>query len=104
MVNDELTEVCEYFRMNRLVLHPDKTKFILFSRSNIAQEVNIFCNNNTCDQNLDCNIRKIARVTSNDDTPVMKFLGVLFDPELNFKYHIASLKKNCREPFMPLEL
>ena len=29
-VNTEFLKICEFFRLNRLVLHPDKTKFILF--------------------------------------------------------------------------
>ena len=29
-VNTEFRKICEFFRLNRLVLHPDKTKFILF--------------------------------------------------------------------------
>ena len=93
MANTEFAKVCEFFRINRLVLHPDKTKFILFSRSNINQAVDVFCNNNNPGQNLDSNIRKISRVTCNDETPAMKFLGVFFDPELNFKCHIGSLRK-----------
>ena len=47
--------------------------------------MNDICNNNNLDQNLDSNISKIAWVTSNDDIPAKKFLGVLFDTEQNFK-------------------
>ena len=93
MANTEFAKVCEFFRINCLVLHPDKTKFILFSRSNINQDVDVLGNNNNPCQNLDSNIRKISRVTCNDETPAMKFLGVFFDPELNFKCHIGSLRK-----------
>ena len=93
MANTEFAQVCEFFRINCLVLHPDKTKFILFSRSNINQDVDVLGNNNNPGQNLDSNIRKISRVTCNDETPAMKFLGVFFDPELNFKCHIGSLRK-----------
>ena len=31
------------------------------------------------------------KVDSNHTTPAIKFLGVFFDPELNFKFHISSL-------------
>ena len=31
-VNEELGKVCEYFRINKKVLHPEKTKFMLFTR------------------------------------------------------------------------
>ena len=53
MANVEFRKICKFFRVNKLVLHPDKTKFILFSRSRITQvNLNLFCNNNNYDQNL----------------------------------------------------
>ena len=51
-VNKEFKKVCEFFRTNRLVLHPDKTKFIIFSCSNFNQDIRIVCDNNNNDQNL----------------------------------------------------
>ena len=78
LVNAEFQKVCEFFRINRMVLHPDKTNFILFSRSNIRQDLKLFCNNNNEDQNLDSNISLIHRVISEDPTPAVKFLGVFF--------------------------
>ena len=74
-------------------MHPDKTKFIIFSRSNLTQNVDFVCNNNKEDQNHPENIVKLARVLFSDPTPAIKFLGVFFDPDLNFKYHISSLRK-----------
>ena len=93
MANIEFRKICEFFRVNRLVLHPDKTKFILLTRSKIKQiNLNIFCDNNNNDQNLAENISVIGQVCSSDTVPAIKFLGVFFDPDLNFKFHIASLK------------
>ena len=93
MVNFEFRKVCEFFRINKLVLHPDKTKFILFSRSNYNNDnLQIFCNNNNHDQNTPNLIHSINRVLPSDTVPAVKFLGVLFDPDLNFKYHIANLR------------
>ena len=37
MANTEFQKICEFFCVNRLVLHPDKTKFLLFTRSKIKQ-------------------------------------------------------------------
>ena len=67
-----------------MVLHPDKTKFMLFSRTGGEQDLNIFCNNNNSDQNLAENISVISRVTANDELPAIKFSGVFFYPNLNF--------------------
>ena len=94
MANVEFRKICKFFRVNKLVLHPDKTKFILFSRSRITQvNLNLFCNNNDHDQNLAENISAIGQVCSGDAVPAIKFLGVFFDPDLNFKFHTLSLKK-----------
>ena len=92
MVNAEFFKVCEFFRINRMVLHPDKTKFILFSRTVINDDLALFCNNNNPGQNLSTNITALGRVTATDKIPAVKFLGVYFDPSLNFKYHISTLK------------
>ena len=93
MVNSEFLEVCEFFQINKLVLHPDKTKFILFSRSNNSNEnVELFCNNNNPNQNIPDFIHPISRVLPTDDMPAIKFLGVFFDPDLNLKFHISTLK------------
>ena len=78
IVNTEFKKVCEFFRINRMVLHPDKTKFMLFSRTGGEQDLNIFCNNNNSDQDLAENISVISRVSANDELPAIKFLGVFF--------------------------
>ena len=101
-VNKEFKKVCEFFRSNRLVLHPDKTKFIIFSRSSITQDFVILCDNNNPGQTLKENISPICRVTTNDDMPAVKFLGVFFDPNLNFKHHITSLKNKLSKALYAL--
>ena len=42
IVNAAFRKVCEFFRTNQLVLHPDKTKFILFTRPGGEQNLVIF--------------------------------------------------------------
>ena len=101
-VNKEFKKICEFFRTNRLVLHPDKTKFIIFSRSTFNQDIRIVCNNNNDDQNLSKNISIISRVQATDGVPAIKFLGVLFDPDLNFKFHISSIRKKLSKALYSL--
>ena len=36
-------------------------------------------------------VKNIKRITSNSDFPAVKFLGVLFDPELSFKMQIRHI-------------
>ena len=66
--------MCEFFRINKLVLHLDKAKFILFSSSN----------------------EQFQTEHSWPDPPYCQrsshWLGVFFDPDLNFKHHSSILK------------
>ena len=87
-----------------MVLHPDKNNFILFSRSNMRQDFELFCNDNNEDQNLDSNISLIHRVTSEDSTPAVKFLGVFFDPSLTFKFHISKIKSKLSKALYALRM
>ena len=94
--------MCEFFRNNRLVLHQDKTKFILFTRSGGVQNLEIYCNNNNPDQNDPNNISLISRINSNDNVPAVKFLGVFFYPNLNFKHHISTLQNKLSKALYAL--
>ena len=102
MANTEFQKICEFFRTNRLVLHPDKTKFIIFSRSKFNQDFRVVCNNNNNDQNFPENVYVLSRVQATDSTPAVKFLGVFFDPDLNFKFHISSLRKKLSKAIYAL--
>ena len=54
----------------------------------------IFINQNKKNgpQNLDL-IAPIENVTAASPEPAIRYLGVYFDPNLNFKYHIQTLTK-----------
>ncbi len=42
-VNTEFRKICEFFRANKLVIHPNKTNFILFTTKNIGgRKIEIF--------------------------------------------------------------
>ena len=84
-----------------MVLHPDKTKFMVFSRSNQVN-MELFCNNNDVGHVNEANISPIGRITSADDVPAVKFLGVFFDPSLNFKHHLSSLKNKLSKALYTL--
>ena len=94
-INIEFQKITLYFRKNKLSLHPDKTKFLLFSGSIAIQQSNIelFINHNPPDSVLlDPNlIHSMERITSDSAVPAMKFLGVFFDPSLNFKFHVEKI-------------
>jgi hypothetical protein len=93
-VNNELKKISDFFRANKLALHPEKTKFMLFTNSNAvrSKEINIFLNfNNDNDIQSPNLITKLERVTSESAVPAIKFLGIFIDPMLNFKYHISKI-------------
>ena len=76
LANSEFRKVCEFCRINRMVLHPYKTNYFLFSRSTTRHDIELFCNNNNENQNIADNVSVIRRVTNNDTVPAVKFLGV----------------------------
>jgi hypothetical protein len=90
-VNTEFKKICHFFRYNKLSLHFDKTKFILYSYSpEIARSnVNIFINNN--DDLPILPISRMSQVTDQCETPAIKYLGVFIDPKFNFRYHINHI-------------
>ena len=91
--NQEFKNICDFFRANKLSIHPDKTKFILFTTKKINNDdIHIYCNNNNDNQNLPELITPIEQITTDSSTPAVKFLGIFVDPNLNFKYHIQYIK------------
>jgi len=99
-VNLELWKVNNYFRFHKMALHTDKTKYIpvLFTQNvQLKQmDLDIFINNsnsqNTFLENPNSNLLvKLQRVRAEDPIPAIRFLGVYFDPSLNFSYHIQLL-------------
>ena len=65
-------------------------------------DLEIFCNNNNFGQDDPDKISPISRVNYNDDMPAVKFLGVFFDPNINFKHHIAMLKSKLSKALYAL--
>jgi hypothetical protein len=94
-INAEFHKLCTYFRRNKLSLHPDKTKYILISHNTatlLPHHIISINNNNTTDHSS-ARITHLSRISSSDDTPAIKYLGVYFDPDLNFKFHIQQISK-----------
>ena len=87
-----------------MVLHPEKTKFILFEKTNKNQNIKIYLNNNNEGESHTSHISEIHRVCENDQVPAIKFLGVYFDPCLNFKYHLTTVRKKLSKALYSLRL
>jgi hypothetical protein len=92
--NNQLHKISTYFRLNKLALNPKKTQFILISNSHTAKSsvIELYINNNNPDVAFNPSlVYPIERVTATSSTPAVKFLGVFFDPDLNFKFHLQQI-------------
>jgi len=91
-VNKEFHQVISYFNANKLSLHLEKTKYILFFKHSSTNNPDVVFNFNqplmpTVDPSL------IYKMTCVNDLPEqkIKFLGVFIDPFLSFRDHIHHL-------------
>ena len=101
--NTEFKKICEYFRANKMALHPKKTQFLIFSNKKIDEPIQIFLDNNNFDALVDDSLRTpIHFVTTDSEVPAVKFLGVYFDPKLNFKYHLQTVKNKISRALFAL--
>ena len=91
IVNQEFQKIVYFFSSHKLSLHPEKTKFILFSSTRVQELPNIFIDFN--EPNAESITKPIIPMCciNNSDQPYIRFLGVLFDPQLNFKKHISFI-------------
>ena len=95
-VNEQLHLICTFFRINRLALHPKKTQYILFTKSQDAKSTNLslYLNNNNPNTVDDVHLKiPITRVHGSENDPAIKFLGIFIDPNNDFKYHVGTVAK-----------
>ena len=79
IANIELKKVAEWFKKNRLTLHPDKSRFIIHSRDKLI------------DLKLDG--KKIMRCGYGLQEESVKLLGLHIDENLDWKVHVSNLQK-----------
>jgi hypothetical protein len=91
-VNQEFRKVVYYFRAHKLVLHPDKTVFMIFSNRNLSElDENVYIDNNNFDENYALNLKTPILCVNTLQSPKVKFLGIMLDPHLNFRAHIKQV-------------
>ncbi len=78
-VNHELEKIANWFRNNKLTLHPDKSRFIVHSRDKL---INVKLSGNS-----------VMRCGYGLQEESVKLLGVHIDENLDWKVHITSLQK-----------
>jgi len=101
LANRQFYLICEFFRTNKLALHPNKTNYIVFTNSKDNENFNLFCNNNNENENNQERIHEINRIQADGSA---KFLGVLFDPQLNFKTHTNAVKSKLAKALYSLRM
>ena len=79
LANNELKKVSEWFKNNRLTLHPGKSRFLVHSRDKLIQ---LFLDNN-----------EIQRCGYGLQEESVKLLGVKIDENLDWKEHIKEVSK-----------
>jgi hypothetical protein len=91
-VNSEFKKVVYFFCAHKLALHPNKTKFMIFSHNNAAlnTDLKISIDFNNFSGEFEHNLLSLIEFVNNSTDPVIKFLGVQFDPQLNFKNHFTN--------------
>ena len=92
-VNHEFHKTVNFFCSHRLSLHPEKTKFMIVSSATVNTVPNIVINYNSLNGVQDPSKIYNMNYINNSITPYAKFLGVLIDPKLTFKPHVANIVK-----------
>ena len=82
-INSELKIIQDYFLANNMLLHPTKTRFMLFHRRSECPKLWL---GNTL----------IKRVGEDTDEPYYKLLGVLYDEMLTYRYHVDLIHRKIQ--------
>ena len=80
-VNEEIPKLQNWFYANKLSLNALKTKYILFHKTNMEDELPLKL------PNVTFNTLSVERVDK------FKFLGIFFDENMSWKHHIAHVEK-----------
>jgi len=78
-VNNELDKLYKWFCMNKLTLHPDKSRYIVYTRDKLIE--------------LKLGGKKLMRCGYGLQEEGVKFLGVLIDENIDWKLHVKYVKK-----------
>ena len=99
--NEQIPKVLSWYNSNKLLLHPKKTKVLIFGMPRqlrffsdhdlgLLSEFPVFLNMNDEGENLDNKITKLD-LTPNLTEKSVRHLGVQYDHELTFKFHLKKI-------------
>jgi len=92
-INREFQKVINYFNFNRLSLHKEKTKFMIFFKKQNSPTPNVVFNYNEPGTPDDLNLISPMKCVNNEQEQKIKFLGVFIDPHLTFRDHIKYVNQ-----------
>jgi len=78
-INSELEKLHKWFCMNKLTLHPDKSRFIVYTKDKLL--------------NIRLGNKNLQRCGYDQQEEGVKFLGVIIDENLEWKLQINNVKK-----------
>ena len=78
-INNELKKLHAWFCSNKLTLHPDKSRYLVYTKDKLIQ--------------LKLGGKNMMRCGYGQQEEGVKFLGVLIDENLDWKLHINNIKK-----------
>ena len=98
-VNVELKKWAQWFRSNKMAVNTNKTKYLIFhsngKKINLGNKSIIFDSNDPDSPHDPGKISVLERIHTNHPDPSSrsyKLLGILFDENITFSYHVNSLK------------
>ena len=97
-INVELNKIAIWFRVNKMAVNAEKTKYIIFHARNKKVDPGnsvLVLNNNepgqTPSNELIIPLTRICNVNENENDKSYKLLGVWFDENLTFDIHVKKL-------------
>ena len=97
-INVELNKIAIWFRVNKMAVNAEKTKYIIFHARNKKFDPGnsvLVLNNNepgqTPSNELIIPLTRICNVNENENDKSYKLLGVWFDENLTFDIHVKKL-------------
>ena len=101
-INTEFKKVSDYFRLSKLALHPQKTKFIIFSNSHEIRSrevlIRLNFNNDAETQNAQL-INNLVRVTMESETPAIKCWVFSLIPSSHSNSTLTQFLANLQNPY-----
>jgi hypothetical protein len=86
--NNELEKVADWVFANKLMLHPEKTRYLIYSNKKPEPKHKLYIAG-----------KEITIVHENGKETAFKLVGIMIDENLNWKHHIGFIQKKLLKVF-----